>query len=243
MNTKTLALRKITLLLIITCSIYLFNCTEKKPDTNAPKDSDHRVPTDQPKFSYQIFNLELAAEEAFQIRQNLSKSRNTCSIRDEASISAINALRDPCDFNCQVFDMECLQQKFDCGNTVLMMKRADSDDDDDDGDGAEPLPIASDTSLYLFSNLAELTVYSEEPQKTRFELRTDDGELYASSDDSPDQLIYDERNRHVVFKISGKKPEAEMRQLIIYVKSVIVNAEGKDRSIEFKHTVKLASDR
>ncbi len=243
MNTKILNLYRITLLLIFTLPLFLFNCIERKPDSNNLRESEHQLPTEELMVSYQVFNLELAAEEAYRIQQSLPKLRNSRSIGDEACISAINALRDPCNFTCQVFDLECLMEKFVCGNTVLMMKRTDSDDDDDDGDGAEPLPIASDTSLYLISNLAELIVYSDEPKKTKFELRSDDGEIYASSDDSPENVLYDEKKRHVVFKIPGKKPKPNMRQLTIYVNTNFINAAGKNRSIEFKHTIELSPDK
>lgn len=241
MNTKTLNLHIITLVLIGTLPLFLFNCSERKPETNDLRDGEHQLPTDELLVNYQVFNLELAAEEAYHIRQFRSKLRDSGSMREEACILAINALRDPCDFTCEIFDLECLKKKFDCENTALVRRRTDSDDDD--GDGAEPLPIASDTSLNVIFNLAALTVYSDKPQQTRLELRTADDEVYASTDDSPDDVLYDEEKRLVVFNISGKIPKPEMKQLTIYVNTAIVNAAGEIRSIKFKHTVELVSNK
>ncbi len=235
MNTARLNLPRITLFFLFITHVCLFSCEEAKK----PANQEIRTPDDESAstIEYQLFNLELATEEAYHSRN--IKARGTNNENLPPYLVALKEFRDPCDFKCEPFDIECLLKYIDCGQSLAMLSKSDSDDDDD-GDGAEPLPIASDTTIGVFASQLRIIVFSDAPKETQFKLTSSDGKVFASSDISPENFSYNEKKRHAVYKIPVKDLKSLGKSLTIYMNTRITNAAGKYRTISLKHPFGLA---
>lgn len=232
MNIKKLLLRGIVVFFLLLAQLCLMQCEQKIANSNEPDDSDSNIPDDQQMIRYQLFNLELAAEEAYHIGKTSNRNPRANPSNVAPCLIAIDELKEPCDFTCHPYDYECLRKYMECENTVETVNRRSSGDGD--GDGAEPLPIASDTSLLAFASNLEVAIFTDEPDEAYFKLLTNDGQVYATSESLPDSYHYDKEKRHAVFKVKVENPELASSPLIIQISTRFLNKFGEVRQIEIK---------
>ena len=231
MSTRNLIFHRVTLFFILIAGVGFFQCEERKPDSDAFAEESTRFPDEEPILRYQLFNLELAAEEAYHIR-NTTEANGARTAGTSSSIVALQELKGPCDFDCEPFDLECLLKYIDCKETTQTVHQSSLGDDD--GDGSDPLPPASDTSIVAAVDLTEVVIFTDDPETSEFKLVTNEGDVYAMSDNSADLFRYDKEKRLAVYKIRERNPELASKPLIIYMSTMIVNAAGEKRVIELK---------
>ncbi len=227
MNTNNLIYQRITLFFMLIGLFGLFQCDVKKLEANEPEDESALKQEEELVLRYQLFNLELAAEEAAHI-QRLGDGGKAKNSGTPSCMVALKELKDPCNFKCELFDYECIQQYIDCKEASQITYNYSADD----GDGAEPLPTPSDTSLMANIDRTEMVIFSDDPESSNFKLMTNEGAVYAVNNNSPE---YDKEKRQAVYKIQVKNPEHAGKPLLIHMNTMIVNAVGEKRQIELKH--------
>lgn len=233
MNLKNLSFHRVAAIFMLITAIGLVSCNEQNTKSDSPVEEPTRIPDTKTKLVYQPFNLHLAVEE---LRFLLSSNENAEWIAlNSAPARAILQLKKPCQVDCEEVDIECLKKHVECTATMAMLTSGGGDDDDDDdGDGAEPLPIASDTSIVAFASATEVMVYSDDPEATSFELIGKDGKAFGSGSASSKSFRYDKLKKHVIFKIVVENEELKGESLQLKLQTIITNEEGEQRKIELQ---------